>query len=144
MRFCQNCGQGNQDDAAFCIQCGAPLEIEPSTVTQPGPAGPSAVPPPPHPYQPPYARPMRPPTDGMAIASLVLSIASWLGCFLVAAIIGVILGYMSLGNIEESHGALGGEDFAKWGIGLGWANIALTAVILLGILVTVIVAVATR
>ena len=25
MIFCNQCGQGNQDDAGFCVQCGAPL-----------------------------------------------------------------------------------------------------------------------
>ena len=51
MTFCNQCGQGNQDDAGFCVQCGAPLgEGAPDAqVTAPAsqpPAGPpgAAVP----------------------------------------------------------------------------------------------------
>ena len=66
-----------------------------------------------------------PPTNGLAIASLVSSI---LGLTLVptlGSIVGVILGYMAKRQIEESAGAQGGEGLAKAGIIVGWVGIGL-------------------
>lgn len=175
MKFCNQCGQGNMDDATFCIQCGASLEPEkaegkaaaplpgvappPSAVPPPGTIPPSgAVPPPPGvPLQAPGMRPgvppgapgpMRPPrpqlpTDGLAVASLVLSIFSFLACPVVAAILGIIFGYMSLTNIEESRGALGGSELARAGIIIGWVHMALAVLIGIFILIMVLIA-ATR
>ena len=37
MKFCDQCGQGNTDDAAFCVQCGA--GVTPGGATQPPPGG---------------------------------------------------------------------------------------------------------
>ena len=106
MKFCKECGQGNDDDASYCVQCGSPV---PEDVEEPGararegapPAGPSAaaapgpwppgtppgpVPPPPPevPAHPPYGWPagyVPPPRpsryDGMAIASFVLGLVGF-------------------------------------------------------------------
>ena len=58
MKFCNQCGQGNEDDADFCIQCGAKLLAEgEAPVAPPGGAPPPppgvSVPPPPGVGQPP-------------------------------------------------------------------------------------------
>lgn len=179
MKFCSQCGQGNTDDATFCIQCGASLEPEgaPTTaaappigyvpptppagaeppapgVAPPGVAPPGAFPPPQGvtgrplgtapgaPYGEVPVRPIRQqlPTDGMAVASLVLSISSFIFCPVVMAVLGVIFGYMSLTKIEDSRGAVGGSELARAGIIIGWINIGLTVLVGIFILVMVLVA----
>jgi len=59
MKFCNQCGQGNEDEADFCIQCGAKLEAE---TTAPTPPQGVAAPP------PPGAGPPPPPTGGPTAA----------------------------------------------------------------------------
>ncbi|MCJ7653445.1 MAG: DUF4190 domain-containing protein, partial [Actinobacteria bacterium] len=143
MKFCNQCGQGNEDEADFCIQCGSKLEAEttaptpPQGVAAPPPAGgpppapgftapvqqPTGFPSPPGAYQiPPPGVPIsRPrPNDGSAIASLVLGIASFFTCWLIFGVLAVVFGYIGKRNIEESGGTLGGESFAVAGIILGW------------------------
>lgn len=74
MRFCNECGQGNQDDAAFCVQCGAAVTGGPeSGVGEPGrggadepsagggPEAEGAAPPPGPPVGPPPGPPAAPP-----------------------------------------------------------------------------------
>jgi hypothetical protein len=51
--------------------------------------------------------------------------------------VGVILGYLSLRNIAESRGALGGDQLAKAGIIIGWIHIGL--VVLVGIIILILV-----
>lgn len=158
MKFCSQCGRGNEDDAGFCIQCGTtlPPAAEPVKPAGAEPArAPGAVPPPsagvqppppvgaqPPPFMPPpYATIVRPaPTDGMAIAALVLSIASFVFCPLVAAVLGIIFGYMSLKNIQESGGAVTGEPIARAGIIVGWIHIGLLLLITVTVLIIVAVA----
>lgn len=68
-------------------------------------------------------------TSGKAIASLVLGLVSIVGmCF--TAIPGLILGIMGLGDINRSHGRLGGKGIAVFGIvlssvGMIWTIVAL-------------------
>lgn len=174
MNFCSQCGQGNQDDATFCVQCGAPLAATGQAGGEAPPAEPGAVatqgqevggitppvtpggvaapvqPPPGAPYQPPPGQPYYPPpvprglpTDGFAIASLVLAIFSFMGCPFVAAILGLIFGYMSLSHIEESNGTLGGEPLAKAGIIISWIHIGLALFVGVLILILVLVGVIT-
>lgn len=80
-------------------------------------------------------RPSALPTDGMAIASLIMGIGGFLLCPLVLGVLAVIFGYIGKRNIEESAGALGGESFAVGGIILGWINIGLTALVILIIII---------
>jgi len=82
MKFCEQCGQGNQDDAAFCVQCGAALPasgsesapqgggqatpIEGAVSAQPPPEGAPPLPPggavaPPPPGMPPPPGAQAPP-----------------------------------------------------------------------------------
>lgn len=162
MNFCNQCGQGNQEEAAFCVQCGAPLAAGAAGAEPPGAtpksggagAGPGdavspapppvpslpGVPGPPsaaQPFYPPPPVPRGVPTDGFAVASLALSILSFAGCPFVAAILGLIFGYISLSHIAESKGALGGEPLAKAGIIISWIHIGL--VLLAGILILILV-----
>lgn len=127
MKFCPNCGQGNEDQAIFCESCGAKLEAESAPTTGPYQAPPGM--PPAYPYS-------RKETENGAVASLVLGIAAFFVCPLVLGILAVIFGKNSLDRIRESGGILEGESMARAGLILGWINIALS---ILGIIIVIIV-----
>lgn len=77
--------------------------------------------------QEPYSyQPSAPPTNGLAIGSLVASILGLTFVPAIGSIIGVILGYMAKRQIAESGGTVGGEGIAKAGIIIGWIGIGLT------------------
>lgn len=102
---------------------------EPPSYPPPPPGG--YVPPPPPPggygYQP---LPQGVGTNGMAIASLVCSLFGWI-C-IIGGILGIIFGFMALGQIRQS--GQGGRGMAIAGIVIGVIVTAL--VILAGILGT--------
>ena len=64
------------------------------------------------------------PTNGMAVASLVLGLLSWacLGCL--AGIPGIICGHMALAQIRSSGYAEEGRGLAIAGLILGYINLA--------------------
>jgi hypothetical protein len=193
MQFCSQCGQGNADDAGFCVQCGTPLPGQqagqaqaaagapptpppegqappeqppqapqmPPPPPMPGVAPPPpmagvAPPPPPPPvpgapqgavppgqgvpppgYQAPgYVRPL--PTDGMAVASLIMGVVSFVFCPLLAAALAIIFGYVAKGNIRNSGGTLGGDGMATFGIVLGFINLAVTALVIIIVIIAVV------
>lgn len=70
------------------------------------------------PYPPPYA--VVPPTSGLAIASLIVSIGSFLVCGCPVSIVGAVLGHMALSQIRSSGRTVGGDGVAKAGIIIGW------------------------
>ena len=137
--FCFKCGASMPEDATVCPQCAAPVQAiptppPPQQSTTPNPASSSAwlnVPPAPssqYPQQyPPQAqsyRPYQPPrTDGGAIASLVLGIASFVLCLsFLAGIPAVILGHISRSKIKKSGGRLQGDGMALAGLILGYIS----------------------
>lgn len=63
------------------------------------------------------------------MASLVLSIVSFVVCPVVLAVVGLALGYAARNRIEASGGALGGAGMAKAGRILGWINIVVATVL---------------
>lgn len=74
----------------------------------------------------PYGYPA-PPTNGLAVASLIASILGLTIVPTIGSIVGVIMGYAAKRQIEESGGAQGGEGLAKAGIIVGWVGIGLAA-----------------
>jgi hypothetical protein len=64
--------------------------------------------------------------SSLAIASLVLGIASWVGLSLFASIPAVITGHMAKNEIKQANGELGGDGMATAGLVAGYANIALS------------------
>ncbi len=81
--------------------------------------------------QQPYTYQPSPPTNGLAIASLIASILGLVNFLpIIGSIAGLIMGYMAKKQIEESMGASGGEGIAKWGIILGWVGIGLSLLII--------------
>src|SRR3981189_499490 len=75
------------------------------------------------------------PTNGLAVASLVSSIAGFVVCG-IGFIVGVVLGYIAKNQIDQSGGTQQGPSMAVAGISIGWSGIGL------GVLVLVIVIIA--
>lgn len=88
-----------------------------------------------------YAGPMPRKTNGMAIASLALSIASWFVLPLIGAILGVIFGHIALGQLRRSDGAEEGRGLAIAGLAVGYVNLVLW--LLTGLVIIIIVLAAT-
>lgn len=92
--------------------------------------------------------PASPPTDGMAIAALVLGIVSIPGicCYgivgLAAGITAIILGRMSLRKITAAGGMLGGRGLAQAGWICGLVGAALGAIYGLFVIATIIFGIA--
>jgi len=83
----------------------------------------SYTPPPSYGYPPPA-----PPTNGLAIASLVLSLLGLIGVLpLLGTVLGLIFGYSARNQIAQSQGTQGGEGLAKAGIIIGWVALGLWA-----------------
>ena len=62
----------------------------------------------------------------LALVSLILGILGWVVLPLIGGISAVITGHLALKEIRKSGGSLEGETLAKVGLGLGYANLALT------------------
>ncbi len=156
MKFCNQCGQGNPDDAAFCVQCGTPVDegagaappvIEgaaPPPMEDAAPPVPGMPPPPPGmPGMPPpgYAPLARRQTDGMAVAALIMGIGGFFICPLVFGVMAVIFGYLGRGNIQKSGGVLEGDSFCTAGIILGFIQIGISLFfIILWVIIAIIAA----
>jgi prepilin-type processing-associated H-X9-DG protein len=91
-------------------------------------------------YEPQTPLPKRK-TPGIAIASLVCGILSWVCAGPLAAIPAVITGHMALGRIKRSAGALGGRGLAIAGLILGYASIVVMTVLLVLIFTLVVPAI---
>ena len=142
--FCPQCGAPNEDDAIFCGNCGAVLNVddasEPPDELPPLPEGAQPVgvavpdrppaPPPPRPA----AAPATPPTSGLAIASLLLGIGGLTVIPLIGSVLALILGYMARNDIRERLEEISGEGLATAGIVMGWIGVGL---MVLGILIGV-------
>jgi hypothetical protein len=74
-------------------------------------------------------------TSSLAVISLISGIASYFILPVLGAIAAVITGGMAKKEILNSAGAIGGMGMAKWGVILGWINIALG---LIGICISVL------
>jgi hypothetical protein len=93
------------------------------------------VAPPPAPqYQQPYPYPYPPPhpTNGMAIASMVLGIV-WI--YWIGSILALIFGYVARSQIRQT--GQGGDGMAVAGIVLGWVGVGILSVVLFGVLLSV-------
>ena len=67
-------------------------------------------------------------TSSMAVVSLVLGLASYFVIPLLGAIAAIITGNLARKEIRQNPNTLTGEEFAKWGIILGWVNVGLSAI----------------
>src|SRR5258708_19191941 len=140
--FCFKCGASMPEDATVCPQCATPVQAVPTPPppappqqpTSPNPASTSAwlnVPPAPSQQPPQYQpqaqpyRPYQPPkTDGGAITSMVLGIASFVLCLSIfTGIPAIILGHISRSRIKKSMGRLQGDGLALTGLILGYISL---------------------
>jgi type IV pilus assembly protein PilA len=142
--FCFKCGASMPEDARVCPQCAAPVQAMPVPPPPQQPSTPNSVStsawlnapagasqqPPQYPQAQPY-RPYQPPkTDGGAIASLVLGIASIALCLtFLAGIPAIIVGHISLSRIKKSMGRLKGEGLALAGLILGYISLPFILII---------------
>ncbi|MFN8532363.1 MAG: DUF4190 domain-containing protein [Dehalococcoidia bacterium] len=128
--ICRNCGAANPPDAAACRVCGRPPGDNPALETAPQ----ERVPAPRILRQPPPAppRPASPPTSTLAIASLVGGIASWVVAPVIATIVAIACGHLALREIDASAGTIQGRGLATAGLILGYAQVAIIALAILG------------
>jgi hypothetical protein len=67
---------------------------------------------------------------GLAVASLILGIASFVCVGIFAAVPAVICGHMAKTKIREAGGALAGDGMALAGLILGYVNIGLSVILI--------------
>ena len=145
--FCFKCGASMPEDATVCPQCAAPVQAVPTPPpppqqpSTPNPASTSSwlnVPPAPSQYSPQYPpqaqsyQPYQPTkTDGGAIASMVLGIASFVLCLsFFSGIPAVIVGHISRSKIKKSGGRLKGDGMALAGLILGYISLLFIPIVL--------------
>jgi hypothetical protein len=92
-------------------------------MTLPDPDRPAEQPPYPPPYQYPYPYPVPRPTNNLAIAAMVVSLASLFTCPLVGGV-GIYLGNRARTEIRASGEQ--GEGMAQAGVILGWVAVGLS------------------
>lgn len=72
------------------------------------------------------------PTSNTAIVALVAGLLSWLFVPLIGAVVAIIAGHMARGEIRRSNGALEGDGLALAGMVLGYVQIGLTVLTIIG------------
>ena len=150
MKFCNQCGHGNEDDAEFCIQCGAKLAAEGEAPAPPpgiavppspfgGPSPPPAGGPPPAPdYTAPFQQPTgfppppgayQVPPPGVPITrpnpndgSAVASLIMGIAAFLVCPLV--------LGVLAVVFGYIGKRNIEESAGTLGGESFAVAGIIL--------------
>ena len=141
--FCFKCGASMPEDSTVCPQCATPVQATPTPppppqASAPNPASTSAwlnVPSSPSQYSPQYPpqaqqRYQPAQTDGGAVASMILGIASFALCLsFITGIPAIILGHISLSKIKKSMGRLKGEGMALAGLILGYISLPFILII---------------
>ncbi len=129
--FCFKCGASMPDDSAVCPQCATPVQgvtlpPQPPPPPQAGASTPASTSawlnvPPAQSQYPPQGQSQ---TDGGAIVSMVLGIASFALCLsFITGIPAIILGHISWSKIRRSAGRLKGEGMALTGLILGYLSL---------------------
>jgi hypothetical protein len=122
---------GNWSDPSWPQQPGQQQDPGYPVSGQPIPQGYAA------PMYPGYAYPPSPPTNGMAIAALVCSLAGVATC--ISAPVGAILGHVARRQIRER--GEGGDGLALAGIIVGWIITGLMVLIIAIYVVAIIIAI---
>jgi hypothetical protein len=74
------------------------------------------------------------PTSNTAIVALVAGLLSWLFVPFIGAVVAIIAGHMARGEIRRSDGALDGDGLALAGMVLGYVQIGLIVLTIIGFL----------
>jgi hypothetical protein len=118
---CTNCGTPLANDSSFCAACGTPKGAAPAAPVQPTVVN-----------NTPYTANTAPVAqqNGLAIASMVVSLMTFLFCGGTLSFVGAILGHVALGQINRTGQS--GKGMAVTGIIVGWAalGLALTFILL--------------
>jgi hypothetical protein len=85
----------------------------------------------------PYAPPK---TEGMAIAALVLSIASWVVCPVIAAIVALALAHAAGNRIDASAGQRTGNGLVTAAKIVAWIHLILVTLVMVAVAIALIVA----
>ena len=93
----------------------------------------------PYGYQPPQAYGYGQQTEGTAVAALVLSIASFVICPLIPAIVSLVLA-ANARKIVQSGGRLGGEGLVTAATIISWINVGLSALGIIAIILIIVFA----
>lgn len=117
--ICVHCAHDNPEGRKYCRNCAKPLasEIAGESVIGARPAATAA------------AAPPKPTLNKLALASLVTGFLALLPPFGLAA---VVLGHLSRGQVAKSGGRQQGKTMAFAGLILGYGQLAIFAVLLLG------------
>ena len=93
------------------------------------PAAPGAV----SPYAPPK-------TEGLAIAALVLSIASWIACPVIAAIVALALAHAAGNRIDASAGQKTGSGLVTAAKIVAWVHLVLITLVMVAVAIALVAA----
>jgi len=133
MMICRSCGAANPPDTKNCRVCGRPPSADPALTIQPAE---DRVPAPAVLRQPAQAAVTAgPPTSTLAIVSLVAGVAAWVLAPVVGTVVAIVCGHLALREIESSGRVIQGRGLALAGLLLGYAQIAVAALVLLGVCV---------
>ena len=146
MKICSHCGSINAGTANYCSNCSAALGT-PDNINDLQQNNEI--------INPVYAQPknnndlqqsnqfisptyVQPRNNGMAIASMILGIAS-IACCGLAGIVGIILGFVSHKKVKESNGAETGLGMAKAGIICGFIGVGIMLIYIIFYIIVIIV-----
>jgi len=115
--ICALCAAENPRDGRYCLKCGALLQGQRSLPPQPLYENAAAVP---------YGGPAE--TSGKAVGSLICGLMFF---FFPIAIIAIVLGHLSLGEIRRSAGRLTGRGMAVTGLVLGYAGVSVVPIMII-------------
>lgn len=76
-------------------------------------------------------------TSGLAIASLVLGVCGFFALPLIGSIAAIVCGNLAYSEIDRSGGRLGGSEWAKAGLILGWIGLAVDVLVIIAIVLLV-------
>jgi hypothetical protein len=105
-----------------------------------------APPPGPPPQQPQWGPPQAPGmsaytpprTEGTAIAALILAIASWAICPIIAAIVALVLAHVAGNKIDASGGRLTGTGVVRAAQIVAWIHIGLVTLVMVGVAIALV------
>ncbi len=93
--------------------------------------------PPAYPPQPPGQYAVSPPTNTLAVVSLVAGIASYVVVPVIGAILAIVTGHLARGQIRRT--GEGGAGFALAGLILGYVHLVLAVIAIVAIVIVAIV-----